>query len=442
MANNGNISLDSTSSGSTLTVGGTLTNAGTILATGNSAATGVVNATVDNQGSITVAGSNLSFVSGDGASGDTVTNEPGASIDVSGGQTLTVGGSLTNQGNISLGTTSDAGTLTVGGTLDNQGTLDHGTTINNGGSLPSTSISVTASPAATDGQPVILTATVTAGSGTFDDGGTVQFLVDGNAVPGSWQVSNGTATTTLPIGYLSPGTHLITAVFSHDSNFAGSSSQAGPGSLITTLAGGSTTELADPSSVAVDAQGDVFLADSGDNVVRELVKGVGPMITVAGNGTAGFAGDNGPATAAELSDPQGIAVETDAGGDLLFIADARNNRVREVNLTSGIITTVAGTGKENSSVSSGAATSVAIYTPTSVALDGSGNLFIADSGDHRVRKVNLAAGTISTVAGGGRGMLSTAGRRPPSPWAIRRPWPWMPAATSSSPTPPAAWCMK
>ena len=86
-------------------------------------------------------------------------------------------------------------------------------------------------------------------------------------------------------------------------------------------------ELDDPVGVAVDAAGDLFIADTYNNVIREVVKATGDIITVAGNGTAGYSGDNGPATAAELDDPSGVAV--DAAGDL-FIADTVNNVVREI----------------------------------------------------------------------------------------------------------------
>ena len=100
-------------------------------------------------------------------------------------------------------------------------------------------------------------------------------------------------------------------------------------------------ELAHPYGVAVDAAGDLFIADAGNNVIREVVKATGDIITVAGNGTAGYSGDNGPATAAELNYPTGVAV--DAAGDL-FIADTNNNVIREVVKATGDIITVAGNG--------------------------------------------------------------------------------------------------
>ena len=97
----------------------------------------------------------------------------------------------------------------------------------------------------------------------------------------------------------------------------------------------------DPFSVAVDASGDLFIADSHNNRIREVNASTGVITTVAGNGTAGYSGNGGQATAAELNDPCGIAV--DASGDL-FIADTGNNCIREVNASTHVITTVAGNG--------------------------------------------------------------------------------------------------
>jgi hypothetical protein len=118
--------------------------------------------------------------------------------------------------------------------------------------------------------------------------------------------------------------------------------------------------------------------------------------TVAGTGVAGAAGDGGPATSAQLSAPAGVAV--DAAGDF-FVADYGNHRVRKVD-ASGVITTVAGTGVAGSKGDGGPATSARLDTPTDVVVDGTGNVFIADFGNHKVRKVS-PSGTISTVAGTG-----------------------------------------
>jgi sugar lactone lactonase YvrE len=150
------------------------------------------------------------------------------------------------------------------------------------------------------------------------------------------------------------------------------------------------------TGLAVDAQGNFFIADPGDDDVGHRIRKVTPsgtITTFAGGGGQGFAGDHGPAAAAKLSTPTGVAV--DAQGDV-YIADAGNRRVRKVT-PDGTITTYAGNGQTTFSGDNGPATSAGV-NPVGVAVDGAGNLYI--SGGNRVRKVN-AAGTITTVAGTG-----------------------------------------
>ena len=184
----------------------------------------------------------------------------------------------------------------------------------------------------------------------------------------------------------------------------------------------------------MDAAGDLFIADYGNNRIREVNLATGVITTVAGNGTAGYSGDNGPATAAELANPAGVAV--DAAGDL-FIADTGNDRIREVNLATGVITTVAGNGTDGYSGDDGPATAAELNYPAGVAVDSAGDLFIADSGNNRIREVNHATGVITTVAGNGDGGLQRRWRsRPPPPnCTTRRASRWTPPGTSSSPTP-------
>jgi hypothetical protein len=164
-------------------------------------------------------------------------------------------------------------------------------------------------------------------------------------------------------------------------------------------------ELSFPEGVFVDASGNIFIADSGNSVVREVVSATGNIQTVAGNGTAGYSGDTTPAIGAQLSNPNGVFV--DSAGNI-FIADTDNNAIREVATTTGIITTVAGTGPANDCNPSddpcgdgGAATSANLGFPTGVFVDASENVFIADTFDHRIRKVTASTGVISTVAGTG-----------------------------------------
>jgi sugar lactone lactonase YvrE len=146
-----------------------------------------------------------------------------------------------------------------------------------------------------------------------------------------------------------------------------------------------SARLNGPSGVAVDAAGNLFIADTYNLRIREVsVSGV--ITTVAGNGTQGYSGDGGPATSAQLNRPFRVAV--DAAGDL-FIADTYNQRVREVSV-SGVITTVAGNGTQGYSGDGGPATSAQLYFPQGVAVDAAGNLFIADTGSSRIRKVSVA----------------------------------------------------
>ena len=155
-----------------------------------------------------------------------------------------------------------------------------------------------------------------------------------------------------------------------------------------------SAELFQPAGIAVDSAGNLFIAD-GSNRIRK-VTAAGTISTVAGNGTAGFSGDGGPATAAELNQPSDVAV--DSAGNL-FIADLMNSRIRKVT-PAGTISTVAGNGTLGFSGDNGPATSAELFEPWDVAVDGAGNLFIVDSGNDRIRMVT-PAGTISTVAGNG-----------------------------------------
>ena len=158
-----------------------------------------------------------------------------------------------------------------------------------------------------------------------------------------------------------------------------------------------------PASVAIDGAGNLYIADSGNNVIRKVTLSTGIITTVAGNGTPGSAGDNGPATAANLSNPQGITV--DAAGNL-YIADTYNEKIRKVS-TSGIISTIAGNGtKQGSGVGtysgdSGPATAAGLNSPYAVAFDAAGNMYIPDSGNNRIRVVNATTQIITTFAGDG-----------------------------------------
>ena len=179
---------------------------------------------------------------------------------------------------------------------------------------------------------------------------------------------------------------------------------AGNGSLSYSGDGGlaANAQLSSPQGLAVDRFGNLFIADFGNNRVRKISSS-GNITTVAGTSVAGFSGDGGPATSAELNGPAAVAVDR-AGS--LFIADSGNNRVRKVS-SSGIITTVAGKGSSPDPFfnpipvgDGGLATSAELSSPLGVAVDASGNLYIADSRDNAVRKVSTS-GVISTFVSGG-----------------------------------------
>jgi sugar lactone lactonase YvrE len=184
--------------------------------------------------------------------------------------------------------------------------------------------------------------------------------------------------------------------------------------IITTVAGSGTqgysgddgpatsAQLGYPQGVALDAAGNLFIADSANGRVRK-VSPSGIIITVAGNNAPGSSGDGAPATSAQVS-PAGVVV--DRAGNL-FISDPFNARVRMVS-SRGIITTVAGNGTRGISGDGGPATSAQLYAPQGVAVDEAGNLFIADSGNGRLRKVS-PSGIITTVAGGGKNVPGDGG---------------------------------
>jgi sugar lactone lactonase YvrE len=148
----------------------------------------------------------------------------------------------------------------------------------------------------------------------------------------------------------------------------------------------------------VDSNGSVFIADTYNHRIREVVKSTGNIITVAGTGSPGYGDDNGPATSALLEYPYGVAVD---GSGNVFIADTYNDRIREVVKATGNIITIAGTGSIGYSGDGGPATSAKLNYPDAVAVDGSGNVFFSDQGNNRVREEVKATGNIITVAGNG-----------------------------------------
>jgi sugar lactone lactonase YvrE len=157
-----------------------------------------------------------------------------------------------------------------------------------------------------------------------------------------------------------------------------------------------TVPLILPSAVVFDAAGDLYFAETGNHVIRK-VDPAGNITTIAGSGTQGFSGDSGPAISATLDSPQGLALDTASN---LYIADTHNQRIRKLSLTTGIITTIAGS-TAGFSGDSASALSAQLNLPTALAVDASANLYIADTNNHRIRKLNLTTGIISTIAGNG-----------------------------------------
>jgi sugar lactone lactonase YvrE len=177
--------------------------------------------------------------------------------------------------------------------------------------------------------------------------------------------------------------------------------------------------LSQPHGLAFDTAGNLYIADTSNNIVRE-VNLAGVITTVAGTGEQGYGGDSGPATSALLDSPVGVVV--DSAGNI-YIGDTHNNRVREVVASSGNIVTVAGTGVAGFSGDGGAATSAMLARPTAVAVDSSGNIYVADTNNHRIREISGT--TITTVAGDGEqfysgdgGLATAAGLNSPDGVAV------------------------
>ncbi|MFI5221109.1 MAG: T9SS type A sorting domain-containing protein, partial [Bacteroidia bacterium] len=153
-----------------------------------------------------------------------------------------------------------------------------------------------------------------------------------------------------------------------------------------------------PYGIAVDSFGNLFIADCVNNRIRKVNNSSGLISTVAGNGSYGFSGDGGLATGASLNSPFGIAI--DASGNL-FISDCGNLRVRKVSASTGIITTIAGNGTQGYSGDGGPATLASLKMPKGLAVDKHGNIYVADIGCSVVRKIDPFTGLITTVAGNG-----------------------------------------
>ena len=181
---------------------------------------------------------------------------------------------------------------------------------------------------------------------------------------------------------------------------------------ITTIAGAGTPGYAgdggaaknallnNPFYCAFDKNGNLFIAESGNNAVRRIDARTGRISTVAGANPKGFAGDNGPAVSAAFNDLVSVAVEPKTGD--LYVADRLNQRVRKIDGKTGIVSTVAGSDTKGYGGDNGPGSRAALREPHDLALDGRGGLLIADVADCRVRRLDLKTGIITTFAGTGK----------------------------------------
>jgi len=160
----------------------------------------------------------------------------------------------------------------------------------------------------------------------------------------------------------------------------------------------SNARLRRPTRLTVDAQNNLYISDSGNNRVRCVNALTKVITTVAGNGGAGFNGDGGPATSAAFNNPSGIAVDPQKN---IYIADANNHRVRKVDGVTKIITTIAGDGTAGYNGEDLPAVQSSLNLPTGVVVDGASNVYIADQNNHRLRMLTVATGRLSTVTGQG-----------------------------------------
>jgi sugar lactone lactonase YvrE len=179
--------------------------------------------------------------------------------------------------------------------------------------------------------------------------------------------------------------------------------------VITTIAGDGTgwgyngdnilatsAKLYLPWGLIIDSSGNIYFADQANQRIRKITSSTGIITTVAGTGVQGFSGDGGQAIAAQLNNPQGIAL--DALGNIYF-SDAGNMRIRKVDITSGVITTIAGNGAQSFGGDGGSAILAEFSQPIGIDLDILGNIYIADYQNDRIRKIDILTGIVSTVAG-------------------------------------------
>jgi hypothetical protein len=236
---------------------------------------------------------------------------------------------------------------------------------------------------------------------TYAGNGTIGWSGDGGPATGA-SLSNVDGLTVTPNGdlYISDAgnrrlrrvandTGFITTVLGNGTAWFCGNSTPRRGSCIDT-----------PQGIAVNAQGVVYISDSGNGRIRKVDPGSGLLTTIAGSGAfAGHSGDGGPAINASFgAEPQGLAL--DSLGNL-YIAGGLDHRVRRIDASTGTITTIAGNGAAGYSGDGGSALLASFDNPTDLVVDAAGNVYVSDSNNHRVRRIDAASGVISTVAGSG-----------------------------------------
>lgn len=159
----------------------------------------------------------------------------------------------------------------------------------------------------------------------------------------------------------------------------------------------SNTNIGDPFGVELARDGSLYICEVRNHRVWRM-NGKGELTLIAGNGTKGYSGDGGPATAAQLNEPYEVRI--DSAGNILFV-EMQNHLVRKVDARTGKINTIAGAGEKGFGGDGVPATKAQLSTPHSIALDADNNLYIADIGNHRIRKVDAKTGIINTIAGNG-----------------------------------------
>ncbi|WP_254513772.1 hypothetical protein [Anatilimnocola floriformis] len=166
--------------------------------------------------------------------------------------------------------------------------------------------------------------------------------------------------------------------------------------------------IGDPFGVEIGPGGALYITEVRNHRVLRLELDTGRLTTVAGNGTKGYAGDGGAATAAQLNEP--YEVRFDSAGNMLFV-EMQNHLIRRVDAKTGVISTIAGTGKPGYAGDGGPATKAQFKQPHSIALDQHDNIYIADIGNHRIRKIEAKTGLITSIAGNDEKKLPVAGEK-------------------------------